>query len=160
MSDVTDTPTPIEDDELKAESPLAVITMRRPGAQHRERDNPVELLIEQGASSDPRGRTRPRRRSASFGDDRMILNLGPQHRRPTVLRLMSSSKARPSCVPSRSSDTSNRDGEDREELTYVQGTTNVTRMDYFSPLINELCYSLASRSSSNRDAPRATWIGC
>ncbi|MEA2022922.1 MAG: NADH dehydrogenase (quinone) subunit D [Actinomycetota bacterium] len=30
-----------------------------------------------------------------------------------------------------------------EELTYMQGGTNVTRMDYLSPLNNELCYSLA-----------------
>ena len=30
-----------------------------------------------------------------------------------------------------------------EELTYVQGATNVTRMDYLSPLFNELVFSLA-----------------
>ena len=30
-----------------------------------------------------------------------------------------------------------------EELTYVQGSTNVTRMDYLSPLHNELVLSLA-----------------
>ena len=30
-----------------------------------------------------------------------------------------------------------------ENLTYMQGGTNVTRMDYLSPLNNELCYSLA-----------------
>ena len=31
-----------------------------------------------------------------------------------------------------------------EELTYVQGCTNVTRMDYASPLSNELVFSLAA----------------
>jgi len=30
-----------------------------------------------------------------------------------------------------------------ETLTYMQGATNVTRMDYLSPLANELCFSLA-----------------
>jgi NADH-quinone oxidoreductase subunit D len=30
-----------------------------------------------------------------------------------------------------------------ETLTYLQGGTNVTRMDYLAPLHNELCYSLA-----------------
>jgi NADH-quinone oxidoreductase subunit D len=30
-----------------------------------------------------------------------------------------------------------------ETLTYMQGGTNVTRMDYLAPLHNELCYSLA-----------------
>ena len=30
-----------------------------------------------------------------------------------------------------------------ETLTYVQGATNVTRMDYLSPFFNELCFSLA-----------------
>jgi len=30
-----------------------------------------------------------------------------------------------------------------ETLTYLQGATNVTRMDYLAPLHNELCYSLA-----------------
>ena len=30
-----------------------------------------------------------------------------------------------------------------EALTYVQGPTNVTRMDYLSPFFNELCFSLA-----------------
>jgi NADH-quinone oxidoreductase subunit D len=30
-----------------------------------------------------------------------------------------------------------------EALTYVQGATNVTRMDYLAPFFNELCFSLA-----------------
>ena len=77
--------------------------------------------------------------------DTMIINMGPQH--PSthgVLRLMME-----------------LDGEDvlrikpvigylhtgmektGEELTYVQGTTNVTRMDYASNFANELVYSMA-----------------
>jgi NADH-quinone oxidoreductase subunit D len=46
-----------------------------------------------------------------------------------------------------------------EELTYVQGSTNVTRMDYASPLSNELVFSLAVERLLDIEVPlRATWI--
>jgi NADH-quinone oxidoreductase subunit D len=46
-----------------------------------------------------------------------------------------------------------------EELSYVQGATNVTRMDYLSPVINELNYSLAVEKLLGIEIPaRATWI--
>jgi NADH-quinone oxidoreductase subunit D len=46
-----------------------------------------------------------------------------------------------------------------EELTYVQGATNVTRMDYAAPLSNELVYSLAVEQLLDIDVPpRARWI--
>jgi NADH-quinone oxidoreductase subunit D len=46
-----------------------------------------------------------------------------------------------------------------EELTYVQGATNVTRMDYASPLTNELVFSMAvERLLDLEMPPRATWI--
>jgi NADH-quinone oxidoreductase subunit D len=46
-----------------------------------------------------------------------------------------------------------------EELTYVQGGTNVTRMDYAAPLSNELVYSMAVERLLDLDVPaRATWI--
>src|SRR5205814_5553978 len=46
-----------------------------------------------------------------------------------------------------------------EELTYVQGGTNVTRMDYAAPLSNELVYSMAVERLLDVDVPpRATWI--
>ena len=46
-----------------------------------------------------------------------------------------------------------------EELTYVQGSTNVTRMDYLSPLHNELVFSLATEALLDVEMPpRATWI--
>jgi NADH-quinone oxidoreductase subunit D len=94
-------------------------------------------------------------------DNTMVVNMGPQH--PSthgVLRLMLE-----------------LDGEDvrrikpvigylhtgmektGEELTYVQGVTNVTRMDYVSPLSNELVYSMAVERLLDIDIPpRATWI--
>ena len=46
-----------------------------------------------------------------------------------------------------------------EELTYVQGSTNVTRMDYLSPLHNELVFSLATEALLGVELPpRAVWI--
>ena len=46
-----------------------------------------------------------------------------------------------------------------EELTYVQGATNVTRMDYVSPLSNELVWSMAVEQLLDLELPpRATWI--
>ena len=78
-------------------------------------------------------------------DETMIINMGPQH--PSthgVLRLMVE-----------------LDGEEvlrvqpvvgylhtgmektAENLMYIQGSTNVTRMDYLAPMTNELCFSLA-----------------
>ena len=93
--------------------------------------------------------------------DTMIINMGPQH--PSthgVLRLMME-----------------LDGEDvvrikpvvgylhtgmektGEELTYVQGCTNVTRMDYAAPFSNELVYSLATEKLLGVEVPaRAQWI--
>ncbi|MFM8237909.1 MAG: NADH dehydrogenase (quinone) subunit D [Actinomycetota bacterium] len=93
--------------------------------------------------------------------DTMIINMGPQH--PSthgVLRLMME-----------------LDGEDvvrikpivgylhtgmektAEELTYVQGTTNVSRMDYASNFANELVFSMAvERLLDVELPPRAQWI--
>lgn len=46
-----------------------------------------------------------------------------------------------------------------EQLTYVQGATNVTRMDYASPLFNELVFSLATEQLLGVEVPpRAQWI--
>src|SRR5256884_8777529 len=46
-----------------------------------------------------------------------------------------------------------------EELTYVQGGTNVTRMDYASRLSNELVFSMAVEQPLDIEVPpRATWI--
>ncbi len=46
-----------------------------------------------------------------------------------------------------------------EVLTYLQGPTNVTRMDYASPLFNELVFALATEELLGIEVPeRATWI--
>ncbi|HEY8080892.1 MAG TPA: hypothetical protein VIE15_02300, partial [Acidimicrobiales bacterium] len=94
-------------------------------------------------------------------DETMIINMGPQH--PSthgVLRLMLE-----------------LDGEfvlrtkpiigylhtgmekTAETLTYVQGATNVTRMDYLSPITNELAFSMAVETLLGATVPeRAVWI--
>ncbi len=46
-----------------------------------------------------------------------------------------------------------------EVLNYVQGATNVTRMDYLSPVTNELCFSMAVEALLDVEIPeRAIWI--
>lgn len=46
-----------------------------------------------------------------------------------------------------------------EDLTYLQGPTNVTRMDYASPLFSELAFSLSTEKLLGVEIPpRATWI--
>ena len=77
--------------------------------------------------------------------ERMIMNMGPQH--PSthgVLRLVlemdGETITRSKPVIGYLHTGMEKTG---EELTYLQGPTNVTRMDYASPLFNELVFSLA-----------------
>ncbi|MCU1429476.1 MAG: dehydrogenase subunit [Actinomycetia bacterium] len=93
--------------------------------------------------------------------DTMIINMGPQH--PSthgVLRLMmeldSEEVVRIKPVIGYLHTGMEKTGED---LTYVQGPTNVTRMDYAAPFSNELVYSMAVERLLDIDVPpRATWI--
>src|SRR5690606_18066479 len=78
-------------------------------------------------------------------DDRMLLNMGPQH--PSthgVLRLQLELEGE---VIRRSKPIIGylHTGMEKtaETLTFLQGPTNVTRMDYLAPLHNELAYSMA-----------------
>ncbi len=94
-------------------------------------------------------------------DDTMIINMGPQH--PSthgVLRLMieldGETVLRTKPVIGYLHTGMEKTG---EELTYVQGCTNVTRMDYLSPLNNELVFSMATEALLGIELPpRATWI--
>ena len=75
----------------------------------------------------------------------MIINMGPQH--PSthgVLRLMLELQGEKvlRCKPIIGYLHTGMEKQG-EELTYMQGGTNVTRMDYASPLNNELVFSLA-----------------
>jgi NADH-quinone oxidoreductase subunit D len=93
--------------------------------------------------------------------DTMIINMGPQH--PSthgVLRLMmeldSEEVVRIKPVIGYLHTGMEKQAED---LTYVQGPTNVTRMDYAAPFSNELVYALAVERLLDVDVPeRAQWI--
>ncbi|HEX6475957.1 MAG TPA: NADH-quinone oxidoreductase subunit D [Acidimicrobiales bacterium] len=94
-------------------------------------------------------------------DETMIINMGPQH--PSthgVLRIMmeldGETVLRAKPIIGYLHTGMEKTGED---LTYIQGATNVTRMDYLSPLHNELVFSLATEALLGVDIPeRATWI--
>ncbi len=95
------------------------------------------------------------------GDDTMIINLGPQH--PSthgVLRLMmeldGETVVRTKPIIGYLHTGMEKTG---EELTYQQGATNVTRMDYLSPLTNELVFAMATEALLGVELPpRAVWI--
>ena len=94
-------------------------------------------------------------------DDTMIMNMGPAH--PSthgVLRIMLELDAE---VVMRAKPVIGylHTGMEKtaEELTYVQGATNVTRMDYLGCLSNELVYALAVERLLDTEVPdRAIWM--
>ena len=94
-------------------------------------------------------------------DETMIINMGPAH--PSthgVLRLMLELDGefvlRTKPVIGYLHTGMEKTG---EELTYVQGATNVTRMDYLSPITNELVFAMAVERLLEVEVPaRATWI--
>jgi NADH-quinone oxidoreductase subunit D len=93
-------------------------------------------------------------------EETMIINFGPQH--PSthgVLRLMMELDGE-TVVRSKAIVGYLHTGMEKtgEELTYQQGATNVTRMDYLSPLSNELVFSLATEALLGIELPpRAVW---
>ena len=96
-------------------------------------------------------------------DQTMIINMGPQH--PSthgVLRLMLELQGETvlRCKPIIGYLHTGME-KTGEQLTYMQGGTNVTRMDYLSPFANELVFSMATEKllGIDEDIPeRATWI--
>ena len=96
-------------------------------------------------------------------DDTMIINMGPQH--PSthgVLRLMLELQGEVvlRCKPIIGYLHTGME-KTGESLTYLQGGTNVTRMDYLSPFFNELVFSLATEKLLGIDEEipeRAVWI--
>tara|TARA_B100000902_G_scaffold37088_1_gene44363 strand:+ start:2645 stop:4000 length:1356 start_codon:yes stop_codon:yes gene_type:complete len=88
-------------------------------------------------------------------DERMIVNMGPQH--PSthgVLRLQveleGEAVRRVKPVIGYLHTGMEKTG---EELTYLQGPTNTTRMDYLSPFFNELVFSLATEKLLDIEVP-------
>jgi NADH-quinone oxidoreductase subunit D len=131
--------------------------------QPAEITGPVELALEHGAV------LRGVREADALDMDEaeaqpgetMIINMGPQH--PSthgVLRLMleleGETVLRTKPIIGYLHTGMEKTG---ETLTYLQGGTNVTRMDYASPLNNELVFALAVETLLEIDIPeRATWI--
>ncbi len=92
---------------------------------------------------------------SSNEDERMIVNMGPQH--PSthgVLRLQVELEGevvrRVKPVIGYLHTGMEKTG---ESLTYSQGCTNTTRMDYLSPLFNELVFSLTTEKLLNVEVP-------
>jgi NADH-quinone oxidoreductase subunit D len=91
----------------------------------------------------------------------MVINMGPQH--PSthgVLRLMleldGETVLRTKAVIGYLHTGMEKTAED---LTFLQGPTNVTRMDYAAPLFTELAFSLAVEKLLELEVPpRAVWI--
>ncbi|MGH9153906.1 MAG: NADH dehydrogenase (quinone) subunit D [Acidimicrobiales bacterium] len=94
-------------------------------------------------------------------DDSMIINMGPQH--PSthgVLRLMLELEGE-TVVRSKPVIGYLHTGMEKtqEELMYIQGSTNVTRMDYLANFFNETVFSLCVEALLEVEVPeRATWI--
>ena len=133
------------------------------GLQSRSATNVDELGRELGAvlrtsdlTLDPNDVDYERR-----DDETMIINMGPAH--PSthgVLRLMLELDGeyvlRTKPIIGYLHTGMEKTG---EVLSYIQGATNVTRMDYLSPIGNELCYSMAVEKLLAIEIPeRAIWI--
>ena len=96
-------------------------------------------------------------------DQTMIINMGPQH--PSthgVLRLMLELQGETvlRCKPIIGYLHTGME-KTGEQLTYTQGGTNVTRMDYLSPIANELVFAMTTEQllGIDGDIPeRAVWI--
>jgi NADH-quinone oxidoreductase subunit D len=130
---------------LPADVTAAAVRLRERGAVLRQSEAEVARLEEVSAPD----------------DETMVINMGPQH--PSthgVLRLMLELKGekvlRTKPVIGYLHTGMEWQG---EELTYLQGPTNVTRMDYASPFFNELAFSLAVEKLLGVEVPpRAIWI--
>jgi NADH-quinone oxidoreductase subunit D len=97
-----------------------------------------------------------------LGDDEtMIINMGPQH--PSthgVLRVMMEIKGE-QVLRTKPVIGYLHTGMEKtaEGLTFMQGGTNVTRMDYLSPFFNELVYSMSVEKLLDIEVPeRAVWV--
>jgi len=94
-------------------------------------------------------------------DETMIINMGPQH--PSthgVLRVMleldgeTVLRSKPVIGYLHTGMEKNQ-----EELMYIQGGTNVTRMDYLAPIFNETVFAMAVETLLEVELPeRAVWI--
>ena len=149
---------------IAPEDPRSRVRRRRRCA--REGAERRELLRDVGAvlrMTEAEAAKLAERQPVADDDQTMIINMGPQH--PTthgVLRLMLELHGEIvlRCKPIIGYLHTGME-KTGEVLTYLQGPTNVTRMDYASPLHNELVFSLATEKllGIDEDIPeRAKWI--
>ena len=125
--------------------------LREVGSVLRMSESEAAALADRAGSEDP------------DEDQTMIINMGPQH--PSthgVLRLMLELQGETvlRCKPIIGYLHTGME-KTGEQLTYMQGGTNVTRMDYLSPLNNELVFSLAVEKLLGIEEAipaRAVWI--
>jgi len=122
------------------------------GAQTMRRDEPQQRLVEQ---TGVRVRNDYVLDDEISEDERMIINMGPQH--PSthgVLRLQIELEGeivrRVKPIIGYLHTGMEKTG---ETLTFMQGGTNVTRMDYLSPFFNELVFSLATETLLGVEIP-------
>ena len=136
------------------------------GAQEmasRTQTDPTELAKELGVLRLPEGaHLDPNDYDVEIVEDEtMIINMGPQH--PSthgVLRLMIELDGE-TVLRTKPIIGYLHTGMEKtaEDLTYIQGCTNVTRMDYAAPLFNELAFSMATEALLELEVPpRAQWI--
>jgi NADH-quinone oxidoreductase subunit D len=131
--------------------------------QDREETPAAELLIESGAVLRLSEADAAALSESTVGteDETMLINMGPQH--PSthgVLRLMlelqGETVLRTKPIIGYLHTGMEKQG---EQLTYLQGPTNTTRMDYASPFFNELVFCLAVEELLEVEVPaRSVWI--
>jgi NADH-quinone oxidoreductase subunit D len=129
----------------------------------RDRSSERQLLLETGAVLRMSEADAAKAIAVAAGTDEetFLLNMGPQH--PSthgVLRLMlelqGETVLRTKPIIGYLHTGMEKTGED---LNYLQGPTNTTRMDYASPFFNELVFCLAAEALLEVEIPpRATWI--
>jgi NADH-quinone oxidoreductase subunit D len=145
------------DQEMRPRSEVtATEMMREVGAVLRLSESEAAALLTEGTDVDGA-------LSEVDDDETMIINMGPSH--PSthgVLRLMLELKGETvlRCKPVIGYLHTGME-KTGEQLTYMQGGTNVTRMDYASPLNNELVFSMATEKllGIDGDIPeRAQWM--
>ena len=151
------------------QNPQVIAAATSEGGQElrsRSELNAKELFREVGAvlrMSEAEAAALTELQSEAPEDQTMIINMGPQH--PSthgVLRLMLELQGETvlRCKPIIGYLHTGME-KTGEALTYMQGGTNVTRMDYLSPLNNELVFSLAVEKllGIDSDIPeRAVWM--
>jgi NADH-quinone oxidoreductase subunit D len=131
--------------------------------QDRDLTPAAELLVESGAvlRLSEAAAAELSQSTAGSEDETMLINMGPQH--PSthgVLRLMLELRGetvqRTKPIIGYLHTGMEKQG---EQLTYLQGPTNTTRMDYASPIFNELVFCAAVEELLGVEVPpRAVWI--